>query len=80
MSWGFLMQGSDQMIEVEELGAKLSTVIHCPVHYPAYNKRMFECQCGVLFPVYFLKGNLDNWDIIIRKHKAERAMAMEMVG
>ena len=78
MGCGYLQQGSDQMIEVDELGTKLSLAIHCGVHYPAYNKRMFECKCGVLFPVYFLRGNLDNWDIIRKKHDTEREPAMAM--
>ncbi len=67
--WGFYSQQSDQMIEVDELGSELSLAIHCPVHYPAYNKHMFECTCGVLFPVYIVRTK--DWDKIRQKHAEE---------
>ena len=55
--WGYFVQGSDQMLEIDELGSKLSLVIDWPVHFPAFGKNLFECKCGVVFPVYFLKGH-----------------------
>ena len=72
--WGFYMQGSDQMVEVDELGSELSTELHCPVHYPAFGKNLFECQCGVIFPVYLVKGK--DWKLIRRKHEEERKYSL----
>lgn len=61
------MQGSDQMVEVEELGVRLSTVLHCPVHYPAFGKRLFECKCNIIFPAYVVLGRSDAELIEIHK-------------
>lgn len=58
--------------EVDLLGAELSKVIHCPVHFPAYNKNLFECMCGVVFPLYLVKTR--NWDGITKKHEEERKL------
>jgi hypothetical protein len=54
--WGFTVQGSDDQIEVEKLGEWLSQVIHEAVHYPAWGKPIFECRCGVLFPLFAVKA------------------------
>lgn len=70
--WGYFVQGSDQMVEVDELGQKLSKAIHCAIHYPAYGKNLFECYCGVIFPVYLVK--VENWLLIIKKHEEERKL------
>ena len=67
--WGFYIQGSDQMIEMDELGSQLSMIIHCPVHHPAFGKKLFECGCGVIFPAYLVKDR--NWELIRRKHQEE---------
>jgi len=64
------IQGSDQLAEIGELGSDLSVEISCPVHYPAYNKHLFECMCGVVFPVYIVKRR--DWSIIREKHVVER--------
>ena len=72
MSWGGYMQ-SDFDLETDELGAKLSIAIHCPVHYPAFGKNLWECKCGVIFPRYLLKGG--DWKLIVRKHDEEREYA-----
>ena len=53
--WGYFEQGSDQMLEVDELGSWLSIAINCPVHYPAYGKRLFECYCGVTFMLHIVQ-------------------------
>ncbi|KKN74210.1 hypothetical protein LCGC14_0392960 [marine sediment metagenome] len=74
--WGYFTQGADQQIEVDELGSKLSEVLDCAVHYPAYGKHMFECLCGVIFPIYLVKGQ--NWELIKRKHIEEQRYAMEV--
>jgi|TARA_Y100000310_G_scaffold64447_1_gene59968 hypothetical protein len=70
-SWGYFQQGSNQLqTELEELGARLSQEIACPVHYPAYGKKVFECRCHVLFPHFFVQGN--DWTTV-RKHHEEGA-------
>ena len=61
MTWGAYQQ-SGLNEEVDGLGARLSIEIGCAVHYPAYNKNLFECKCGVIFPLYVVKGR--NWQII----------------
>ena len=63
---GYFLQGNDQMEEVDELGKQLSIVIGCPVHYPAYGKRLFECECGIIYPLYVVSGG--DWETIKQKH------------
>ena len=72
--WGYRTQGPDLMTEVDELGSQLSIEIACPVHYPAFGKHMFECRCGVIFPVYLVKGG--DWELIKRKHIEERRYSL----
>lgn len=55
-SWGASIQGNGQFQELDELGKKLNLAIQCPVHFPAFGKNMFECMCGVTFPLYVVKG------------------------
>jgi len=57
--WGYYMQGSDQQIESEELGAWLSMLLHCGVHNNAFGQPQYECECGVLFP---------QWAVALAKH------------
>jgi len=71
MPWGAYVQNGN-LEEIEELGAELSVRIDCHVHYPAYNKNIFECRCGVIFPLYLVKGK--NWKLIIEKHEMERKL------
>ena len=71
MTWGSYIQNGFSE-ELDKLGSELSIKINCPVHYPAYNKHLFECKCGVIFPVYFVQGN--SWEDIIQKHQDERSM------
>lgn len=69
MTWrAFAQQGNLQEIDI--LGSRLSREIDCPVHYPAYNKNMFECQCGVTFPVFLVKSG--DWDKVREIHKNGR--------
>ena len=72
MTWGAYVQpGLDE--EIEALGAKLSVEIRCPIHYPAYNKKLYECMCGVVFPLYLLRmAETKGWDVIREKHIEER--------
>ncbi len=73
MVWGSYIQ-SGNLEEIDQLGSKLSVVIHCSVHFPAYNKNLFECHCGVVFPYYLLKG--DNWKLVKHKHEEEKGLAI----
>jgi len=69
MTWGaYVQQGNLQ--EIEMLGSQLSKEIDCPVHYPAWNKNMFECKCNITFPVYIVKAG--NWDMVREIHKNGR--------
>ena len=71
MTWGsYIQPGVTE--ELDALGAKLSVEINCAVHYPAYNKHLFECMCGVIFPVYLIRGG--GWEAIRKKHEEERNM------
>ena len=72
--WGYYQQGSDQTIEIDELGSQLSVEIDCAVHYPAFGKKLFECRCGVIFPAYLVAGR--NWELIRRKHQEERRYSL----
>jgi len=71
VDWGVYNQpGFSQ--EIDSLGARLSVEIDCPVHYPAYNKNLFECRCGVIFPLYLVKGQ--DWGLIKQRHIEGRKM------
>jgi len=68
MTWGaYIQTGITE--ELDYLGSKLSIEIGCPVHYPAYNKNLFECRCGVIFPLYLVRGQ--DGGLIRRKHVEE---------
>ena len=73
MEWNVWSDGKD--MEVDRLGSLLSSKIACPVHYPAYGKRIFECRCGVCFPVFVVAQ--EDWKYISDKHVAESAMALQ---
>ncbi len=71
MGWGAYQQpGLNE--EIDQLGSKLSIEIDCAVHYPAYNKNLYECHCGVIFPLYIVKSR--NWELIKKKHEDERSL------
>ena len=72
MAWGGYQQpGLDE--EIDSLGSQLSLELQCAVHYPAYNKNLYECNCGVIFPLYLVKGR--NWQLIKHKHVEEKGYA-----
>ena len=71
--WGYNLQGSQQEAEIDELGTKLSIELNCSVHYPAFGKNLFECKCGVIFPLYLVKGG--NWDVIKKRHNEGKRLA-----
>jgi hypothetical protein len=67
-NWGSYIQ-SGGWEHIDELGKRLSLVINCPVHYPAYNKRMFECSCGRCFALYLVESFDDA--TLISYHRGE---------
>jgi len=71
MPWGAYMQGGFSE-EVDSLGAMLSVEIDCPVHYPAFNKNLFECKHGVVLPYYVVAAK--DWDKIRKVHNLEKDM------
>lgn len=74
VEWGHEQQWPAIWQKVDELGSQLSIEIDCAVHYPAYGKRLFECKCGVIFPVYLVESR--NWNLIRRKHVEERKYSL----
>ena len=58
-AWGFPMQGRDQLKEIDEMGSWLSLAINCPVRYPAYDKGIFECRCGITFMKHMIVARDD---------------------
>jgi len=69
--WGYYIQGQEHQQRIEQLGSKLSIQLGCPIHYPAWGKRLFECKCGVLFPVYIVEAaaSSGDWTMVEKKHK-----------
>ena len=64
--------------ELEQAGAQLSIEVNCPIHYPAFNKNLFECKHGVVFPVWIPFGG--NWDIARTKHEDEKEIMHKKYG
>jgi len=69
--WGYYIQGQEQQQLIEQLGSKLSLYLDCPVHYPAFGKRLFECRCDIVFPVWQVQAAVDSgdWSTVDEKHK-----------
>lgn len=70
--WKLQNDGDWEM--VNRLGSALSLQIDCPVHYPAYGKRMFECAHNCTFPLYMVQGAIDSgdWSIVSSAHRVDR--------
>jgi hypothetical protein len=69
-NWGSYIQGQGWE-EIDKAGSALSQYLHEPVHYPAWNKRLFECKCCVIFPVWMIEAAMKTGDyrMIQEKHK-----------
>ena len=70
MAWGIDAQQNLYGMDwetINRLGSKLSIELSCPIRYPAYNKRLFECKCGIVFPVYVVQQ--EDWEGMKEKHK-----------
>jgi hypothetical protein len=72
MSWGSYIQGGESFEQVDKAGLALSNHIGCPIHYPAYNKRLFECKCSIVFPVWQVEAAMKSkdWSVIDMLHSA----------
>lgn len=70
-SWGYYQQGNGRQRDIDNAGSQLSLRLSCPVHYPAYEKRMFECKCGVLFPVFVVDAAISSgdWSVVEKQHR-----------
>ncbi len=69
-TWGYYVQGNGQQLEEDELGAILNLKINCAVHYPAYNKPLYECLCGITFPLSIVQHcrKINDWSYVQEKH------------
>ena len=69
-NWGSYVQGGNDWELLDKCGTELSIQLSCTVHYPAYNKRLFECQCGITIPRWAVEAAIqtDNWADIIALH------------
>ena len=69
MSWGAYTQGG-KLQHLESIGRALNLYIKCPVHFPAYDKRLFECKCGVIFPMWQVEAAImtGDWSAIDLLH------------
>lgn len=65
------MQGGDNQEKLEREGSELNKHLSCPVHYPAFDKRLFECKCGVIFPRFVVEHAVESgdWEAILKLHK-----------
>lgn len=74
MTWTSYNNGNNQE-ELDKLGSQLSLILHCPVRYceAQYHKPIFECKCGIIFPVFVVSGALESndWSQVIKRHKGE---------
>lgn len=71
MVWGSYLQGGNADWELlERLGSQLSLRIDCAVHYPAYDKRLFECK-HTTFPRFAIESanSSSDWSAVIKHHK-----------
>lgn len=70
-SWGYFMQGGNDTRIIDNAGAELSKQLDCPVHYPAFGKRLFECRHGVVFPAFTVEHAVEsgNWEQVRRHHE-----------
>lgn len=69
--WDYRGQLSTQMIEVDKVGAALSMHLPCKtVRYPAFEKNMFECLCGMVIPLYMAKAAIvtKDWSMVEELH------------
>jgi len=71
-SWGIYVQSGDYQ-EITGLGSRLSVVLNCPCHYPAWNKKLFECRCNITFPYFMVKAAYDSgdWSNILEVHQGK---------
>ena len=73
-SWGAYVQGGENLQRLDLMGSELSVRLDCPVHYPAFNKRLFECKCGKTFPVFMVDAAMqtEDWSQVEHIHENGR--------
>jgi len=69
-TWGAYMQ-NNHFEQIDQAGAALNLHLNCSVHYPAYDKRLFECKCNICFPVWAVEAAMQtgNWEDIEKLHR-----------
>ena len=78
--WGSYVQGGDEWEKIDRAGRELSSFLSCgKIHYPAFRKRLFECSCGVVFPVWMVEAAVqsNDWSMIEEKHKEKNGTDSE---
>lgn len=72
MTWGSYVQNGN-LQAIEHLGSELNLHINCPVHYPAYNKRLFECKCNIFIPVWMVEAaeKTGDWSLVEELHNSK---------
>ena len=69
-SWGVYLQGG-RFQEIDQMGKALSLELGEPVHFPAFDKNLFECSCDKVFPYHMVKyaSLTGDWSRIREKHE-----------
>ena len=70
-NWGSYVQSGENWEKIDKAGSALSQRISCYlIHYPAFDKRLFECKCGCIFPAWQVEAALssNDWSIIDSIH------------
>lgn len=76
-NWGSYLQGGQMWEEINQLGIVVSKYLHESVHYPAYNKPNFECECGAILPVWVVRGAVLTgfWEAVDKLHEEGKIIA-----
>ncbi len=70
-TWGAYMQ-NNHFEQIDKIGAALNLHLNCSVHYPAFDKRLFECKCNIIFPYWMVEHAVEtgDWSMIDEKHRS----------
>lgn len=68
-NWGAYVQNHN-LEHLEQIGKALNLHLGCAVHYPAFDKRLFECKCNRIFPAWMVEHAVDSndWSMIDEIH------------
>ena len=69
--WGSYIQGKGDFEHLNQIGTALNQHLNEAIHYPAFDKRLFECTCNIVFPVWMIEGAIltNNWSLVDKRHK-----------